>query len=218
MNMQIKGALSVILITLGWMAFAAWQGELKGILLFGCMIVGELMMWIVLAYTQRREHPKPPAHRGILTSLFLLIPSIAKALLPLIIGVGVVIGIAGWCAIAIWSKALSIQLKAAKQPIVIAMNSEISESNVGIVAAAINEQPTSEITFNELDSATHNYGGLIAITVPANGILEYSIDMQHWGELYIAGQQDELTLWEPIGDRGFFRLKSFDFQTDPRIQ
>lgn len=220
MNTQLKAVLVLVAMTAAWLVISLCAGEMRGLVIFGYTLVGQLSMALVLWLAQRHDRLRDTKRKGALATLAFLLPGLAKAIIPIVIAVGVAVGLLGWAGIAIWSKALSIKLNELKRPIHLAMTS-VTDLGIAIAAAAPPEQepgfalaadnpPQTEPAFD-----FKTYG--IPILVPSHYYLQFSTNMVDWSDVHYSPDSDELTFWEPQGTQGFFRYKTFETDVPPTM-
>lgn len=214
MTTQLKGALTLLLMAGSFLVYCLSTGEWRGVVIFGYVLVGQLSMWAVLWAAQRQDRVTTKRRlSGLLSSLAVLFPVVAKAIIPIAIGIGLAVGLLGWGGIAIWSKVLSIKMNELRKPIMIeqAMNSVTTPLFQVAAVAPPEPEPGFELAAADqpVTSPEDAYAKALRIMVPANAILEFSTNMIHWSEIHQSGPQDEITFWEAQGSHGFFRYKTF---------
>lgn len=222
MNKQLTGAVVLLSITLIW-GIAAWLlGEMRGVFLFGMTVIGQVSMLAVILLAQREERKAVARPHGKLASrgtmlAALLLPGLAKAIIPIAIGIGVAVGLLGWGAIKIWSKALSIQERNARKPVVVADANPAGDTNevlVAVVTTPPPSTPSGETAIFAAAAAVQPSGEdtapAVSVFVPAGYTLEYSTNLTHWGTIRPATTFDEETWWIAEGPSGFFRYRVDD--------
>lgn len=154
---------------------------------------------------------------GVLGSLVTMLPSVAHAVAPAVVVVGV--GIAFWLGLVIASKLISMQMNEMRKPILIeqVIKQDTNEVMVaGHQTKTYNKAGYSQVgVLAALPEPSKEYSKAMSIVVPADTFLEYSTNLIDWTEIHHSGSFDEETLWELVGPHGFFRLKAPTSVDDP---
>lgn len=184
MKTRTKGASGLIVTFTGITVFLGLHDP-RSWLLGGMGIVGMLLMWVMCVLAERED--RQPARRRIFLPLVLLWPAVASAIIPAVIGLGLLGGGAIWLGLKLWSKIESIQIKNNAKPANI-------ENRLVAVATVLPPAPTAPASESAPDFALaaapsepsirlgiHPAGpGVIEVEIPGRCDVHWSRDGGEW--------------------------------------
>lgn len=163
---------------------------LRGALLGGMVTAGVAVGWWIVCRAVRAERDtaqRAPTIRK--WPLIALAPAVARAILPVVIGVGLLGGGAVWIGLKIWSKIASFEMRENAKPVDrgLAAITSPTTSDLGLLAsphttepATTTQPPTPDTTTPEPLGVSQPSPGIVRLFIPPDTTVEWSRDTVEW--------------------------------------